>query len=424
MIHSKAKWTILVYIAAHNNLDESGQRSLNQIIKVGSTPEVKLTVLFDGKYSTARYIIGESQKTTICETLENYDSGDPDKLLETVQWAFKKFPAEKYGLILWSHGSGWRPEEIETIAKQARGDLFVDAKESAKRSEAPGSMSLFRSTLKKILLLNESTDRAICFDDGTGHSLDTLELERVAHDIQNIIGQKLDVLGMDACLMATTEIAYQLSHAVRYLIASEELVPETSWPYDTIFENLRAEPDFSAHDLAFSIVKDYVEYYNTNLPKAGDVTKVAIDLSKINNVTNAVDNLAKALISDIETQSEILWNAQLESYQKESRKKKRSSNKFRYHLWDIGSLAKNISATSSNTLVVASANALISALNPQKQTILIEEHQGNWFEYISGLSIYLVPPNKQRVTPYYANLALAKDTKWYDMLKAYHSSYA
>ena len=36
----KAKWTILTYIAAHNNLDLLGQRSRNEILQVGSTPDV------------------------------------------------------------------------------------------------------------------------------------------------------------------------------------------------------------------------------------------------------------------------------------------------------------------------------------------------------------------------------------------------
>src|SRR5512137_730297 len=100
---AKAKWTILTYIAAHNNLDAMGQRSWEQIKNTGSSADVQFAVLFDGTQKTWRSIIGQSAETTIVEELPSFDSGDGDALLDTVRWAFDQCPAEKYGLILWSH---------------------------------------------------------------------------------------------------------------------------------------------------------------------------------------------------------------------------------------------------------------------------------------------------------------------------------
>src|ERR1700752_390982 len=214
MAAQDAEWTILTYIAAHNNLEEHGQRSLHQILAVGSTPEVRLAALFDGATSATRDFVGEPGKTALQEPLRDFDSGDGDALLDTVRWAFDHCPAKRYGLILWSHGTGWRPEEIERIAGQVRGDSQVDARESTVRAAAPGSLALFRSTLGQILRLERPAERAICFDDGTGHSLDALELARVTREIQSLIGQPLDFLGMDACLMATLEVAYQVRASV------------------------------------------------------------------------------------------------------------------------------------------------------------------------------------------------------------------
>ncbi len=47
-VSSHAKWTVLTYIAAHNNLDQLGKKSLLEILDVGSTPEVVQGVLYDG----------------------------------------------------------------------------------------------------------------------------------------------------------------------------------------------------------------------------------------------------------------------------------------------------------------------------------------------------------------------------------------
>jgi Clostripain family len=415
-----AKWTILTYIAAHNNLDELGRRSLGQILGVGSTPEVKLLVLYDGQESASRFLAGGPGKAASEYPLKNFDSGDGGALLETARWAFQQCPAERYGLILWSHGSGWRPEEIENVAKQARGDARVDAVESHDRAAAPGSMALFRSTLTTILKKDKPAERAVCFDDGSGHSLDTLELDRVAREIRAMLGRPLDFLGMDACLMATLEVAYQVRESVRYLVASEELVPGSSWPYDRIFGELRGDPGRSPADLAKSVVKRYMEYYREHPPSAGDVTKAALDLGQVSQIARAVDCLAGALTEDMDTQGDLLWKAQLDCYEQESRKRKREPNKFRFHLWDLGSLSVRLAGAGSSQAVREAAQSLGAALKPGGPAVLAEEHLGEWFEGIGGVSIYLVPAKRQRVSPYYADLALAKDTKWAAMLQAYH----
>ena len=62
------EWSILIYIAAHNNLDQWGRRSLAQIMAVGSSARVKLSVLYDGGSGGMRAIAGEpgSRATRNC----------------------------------------------------------------------------------------------------------------------------------------------------------------------------------------------------------------------------------------------------------------------------------------------------------------------------------------------------------------------
>lgn len=428
MTEPKAKWTILTYIAAHNNLDAMGQRSLAQILDVGSSPEVRLAVLFDGETRATRYIAGEPGQPALEEDLGDWDSGDGDALLDTVRWAFEHCPAEHYGLVLWSHGSGWRPEEIEQVAAQARGDKVVSTPEATERAGQPASMALFRSTLANILTKDTPTERAICFDDGTGHSLDTLELERIASEIQIIIGQPLDLLGMDACLMANLEVAYQLRHAVHYLVASEELVPGLSWPYDTIFQELCADPELTTKELAALVVKHYAQFYSTHVPGpgGGDVTKIALDLSHMSQMVDMVGRLAAVLNADMSNQGAALWTAQASSWRQETENGKRDPNKFRFHLWDLGSLAARL-ADNPNADVAAAARAIAAALSAAGSAVVAEAHRGPWFDGIGGVSVYLMPPGGgQRVatrpSPEYGRLAFAQDSGWLEMLEAYYKA--
>lgn len=420
----KANWTFLTYIAAHNDLHWMGDQSLDQILGVGSTPAAVHGVLFDSENGAVRCIAGDPGKVVEQEQLNDFDSGDPDRLIETAQWVFERYRADHYGLILWSHGSGWQPHEIERIAKKARGDGQVDKQEATERAKAPGSFALFRSTLKTILSKEKAAERAICFDDGTGHSLDTIELDRVTGEIANSIGQKLDLIGMDACLMANLEVAYQLRRHVAYMVASEELVPGHSWPYDLIFGALRADPVQGPRDLAASVVRDYVGHYSKHPPKAGDVTKVALDLSNIGKLAGPINDLAVALEKAMDTQADLFWKIQRESEQKETRDDKRKPNKFQFHLWDVGSVAARLEATSGNSKVRSASQRVVKALQPGGSAVLAEGHAGDWFDGIGGVSIYLMPPKKlPRMSPYYAELALSADTAWNGMLKAYHAHY-
>ena len=432
----KAQWGVLVYIAAHNNLEQLGRRSLAQILDVGSTPQLKLAALYDGPHGAARYIAGEPGQPAVEEPLGDFDSGDPAALLDTARWAFEQCPAERYALVLWSHGSGWRPEdraggtfsawtpeELARIAREARGDDAVSPNELAQRAGQGGSMALFRSTLARILRQDDPADRAICFDDGSRHSLDTLELERVVREVVGIIGQPLDLLGVDACVMATLEVACQVREHVCYLVASEELVPGRSWPYDTILGALRAAPATSARDLAALVVQHYVDYYTANPPPLnyGDVTKVALDLVQIAPLVQAAGGLGQALLDTIDSQADHLWAAQRETQLKETIQGQRRANKFNYHLWDLGTLAAHLAANSESAAVRDAARGVNTALQPSG-AVIAEGHRGDWFDSIGGVSIYAVPPGVQRVSPYYDEVTFAQSTRWGEMLAAYHEA--
>jgi hypothetical protein len=420
---NKAKWTILTYIAAHNNLDHFGRQSLMKILGVGSTADVVQGALYDGKTGAGRYVMGDPGGVEWQKQLGSFDSGDPDELIATAKWLFERYPAERYGLVLWSHGTGWEPGEIEEVAKEARHRAQADATEARERSSAPGSRCLFRSTLRAILQPDKPAERAILFDDGTGHSLDTLELARVAGTIAHFIRQPLELLGMDACLMASIEVAYELRKTVRYLVASEELVPGRSWPYAEIFSALRAKPDQKGADLARLIVELYVNFYKADTPAGGDVTKVAVELDGVAEVAHRLKGLADVLLGEMDSQADVLWRAQSATMQRETRKGTRKDSKFDYHLWDLGTLSRALSTATRDPGVKAAAQSLLESLAVGKGAVVAEGHVGAWFDGIAGASLYMVRP-PTRISPYYGKLALAQDTRWGELLAAYHKVYA
>ena len=84
-------------------------------------------------------------------------------------------------------------------------------------------------------------------DTGTGvDALDFAELSTVLQNIQHKLEgdfhrkMKLEILGFDACDLATIELAEHFKPFADYLIASQIPIPLPGWPYKTILEQLIA----------------------------------------------------------------------------------------------------------------------------------------------------------------------------------------
>jgi hypothetical protein len=201
--------------------------------------------------------------------------------------------------------------------------------------------------------------------------------------------------------MANIEVAYQIRNGVRFMVASEELVPGHSWPYDTILGELRAHPEMRGADFARWVVSNYTAYYAAHPPAAGDVTKAALDLAQVDALAGSVDLLAVALIAGMEHQADALWKAQSAAFQHETRKKARTPNKFDYHLWDIGSLAAALLAENAASAEVKNAaGQVVHSLQPGTGAVLAEGHRGEWFDGIGGVTIYLMPSGEQQISPF------------------------
>jgi hypothetical protein len=430
----RAEWTILVYIAAHNDLDPYGLTSLKQILAVGSTKQVKLAVFFDGFSGAEHFIVGEPGQKLHLTHLGKIDSGDPKHLMNTARWAFGLCPAKRYGLVLWSHGSGfwndndfrgrWTRTQVDALTTEARrGNARVD--EQIERASADVSMSLFRTTMLEILKHPKPRERAILFDIDSGHAIDTLQLEKVCDAIRDVIGQPIDLLGMDACLMGNLEVAYQLRRLVHCLVASEELMSAKSWPYEQILPKLQANPALATTELAAMIVNDIVAVHETYPVASGvEVAQIALDLSgsNIEGLATALQKLSAELSRDIRDGKQALGNAYKAAYTKESNRNMRRVGKSPFCLADIKSLMTELAICTTKPMVKRAAQAVVKELT--SPLVICEAHRHPWLGGIGGLSIYFpwkdTAAQAQQLSAQYGDLALAQATGWDKMLSAYH----
>lgn len=250
------KWTILLYSAADNDLKDFMLEDVNETESVGSDSYTNLVAQVDqgrGK-GAARYLLQKDENmgeitSPVVEDLGPVNMSDPKNLADFVEWGMKTYPAENYMVILSDHGDGW---------KGALQDWTHD-----------GWMSL-------------------------------PQIREGLAEAQQRTGRKIDVLGFDACLMASTEVAHELKDTADYLVASEETEAAEGWNYTKfltpeLLERMRGmhlmKVNVEPRDLAILAVRT-AQAGQENLP-----TMSAIDLSKAQDVTNAVDRLGRAIAS-------------------------------------------------------------------------------------------------------------------------------
>ena len=259
------EWTVMIYLDADNDLESAGINDINEMEMVGSTADVNIVVQADripgydisnsDWTNTRRYYITQDFDPIQINSLLKGDlgelnMGDPQTLVDFASWAVTKYPAGKYLLVIWNHGGGFRSPAYTT--------------------------------------------RDIAWDDTSGGDKITMpELEYALSAISAQIGKKIDIVGMDACLMAMTEVAYQIKNHTDILVASEENEPGDGWPYDTILAQLVANPTMSSTQLAADIVDKYIYSYPSY-----NVTQSAIDLSYMDTLANQLSELAQYIKND------------------------------------------------------------------------------------------------------------------------------
>ena len=403
-------WTVMVYLAGDNNLSAAGDKDLGEMRDVGSTADVNILVEFDnaGNRGTNRYHIRRDGRHEREVPLGETDSGSPEVLLDFVSWAAKDYPAKRYALILWNHGGGWEPLEVDRIARSV-GAVDYSEREATERSATPLGRAFFRPTLETIFSLPGAGDRAICSDDGSGHSLDTVELGKVLAQAVETLGQPLDLLGMDACLMSNLEVAYQARPYVRYIVASEENEPGDGWPYDAVLGPLVADPGLPTADLAAHIVEAYIKSY-VDRRYSGPVTQAALDLSQVDALAGPIDALADALIAHMPGAATEVWHAQ-----------RKSAHFWHNTLWDVAHFCEELEQVTKDDAVRQAAEGVRAALAAGPgQCVIAEGHNGSKVENCAGVTIYL--PSLTDISRYYGELDYAQERRWLPMLQAYHGA--
>lgn len=223
------EWTIMVFVNGKNNLEQYALKDVNEMETVGSSAKMNIVVELgrmkgysseDGDWTgTRRFLIqkdNEPAKITspVLQSFDSVNMGSWTHLAEFAEWAKNNYPAKKYMLIVWNHGSGW--------LKSAGG----------------------------------KTDRGISFDEETRNRLSTKQLGQALEKAGGV-----DIYGSDACLMQMAEVDYQIKNHAGIIVQSAETEPADGYAYNDFLSRLSAKPEAAPYEAAEMAADSYIAHY-------------------------------------------------------------------------------------------------------------------------------------------------------------------
>ena len=112
-VYPEGDRTVLLYLAGDNDLNRYALENIRSLREGMKGVSGRIVIYFDSRYSAPCLMTIKGENNPVIDTLEFYeeeDSADPATLRRVIAETKRRYPSESYGLILWSHGTGWFPE--------------------------------------------------------------------------------------------------------------------------------------------------------------------------------------------------------------------------------------------------------------------------------------------------------------------------
>jgi hypothetical protein len=343
-------WLFLVYLSGDNDLEEDMWRVVADLTAgSASATDAQAMVLWDGagQNDSALYRIADGERTPLTPPWlpPELDMGDPQTLVDFVQWSRATVPATYTLLSIRDHGGGWSPQ--------------VRLEEGGQAGAVQAPQTLFPSLAHYLGRGGTGMSWDLTTPGGDADYLSTAELRQALESATDSATQPVDVLFYDACLTAMFEEIYALAPYALYYVSSENQV----WSPGVYDEYLSAVgPGTTPDQLAISIVYAY----ESALARLGagrhPYTLSALDLSQVEDVRTAFGGLALRLdeLVPVPAVREQIYQAYDDTQVFDS-DSDFSLEPGRESYVDLYHLALNLAVTVTDTEVISRANDLIGA---------------------------------------------------------------
>jgi hypothetical protein len=371
-------WTLMVFMNGDNDLWQAAVEDLNELEDVGSTDEVDVIVQIDLPASahgtppftdTRRYHValdsGASSAIVSPQIwpesgTRELDMGSPDTLSDFVAWAVDNYPADRYGLVIWDHGDGFRAAPAAPPAGPYK-EISDDLTSGSSISVAGG------------------------------------ELAEAMEAMTTHMGRRLDLLGLDACLMGMWEVDTVLSGYADFLVQSEETEDEDGYDYAALMTFLAASPEASAEELCAAVARDSIASVGATL--------ACLRTGGVDAVTAAVDTAAQEIMDALDASEAVIVQA--------------ADRTMRFSDGEFGDLHHFMQRLLGSAGLPQSLLDAAEAVQQAVEAAVVENQTSGFHQNAHGMSVYLpVASDPFSYDEAYAEGAGAvwSSTRWDEML--------
>ncbi|PIS46947.1 MAG: hypothetical protein COT17_06015 [Elusimicrobia bacterium CG08_land_8_20_14_0_20_51_18] len=332
-------WTVMVFINAKNDMESYGLQDVNEMETIGSGDDINVVAELgrmdgfsyeDGDWKgSRRYLVRKDDNpgritSPVAMDIPKSDMGDWNYLVEFVKWAQTYYPARKYVLIISDRGSGWMRD------------------------------------------LTHEKNKGISYDEETGHHITFSQL-RLAFEKTG----KIDIISLDAPLMQSIEVAYELKDAADYIVASEETEPVEGHTYEKLLGPFVSDPGMDAGELSKLMVDSYITPYQEI---GRGAVHSSIRTAKLSSLPAKVNAFIEALITRNDITNARKAGARVQSFH-------HSSNK------DMANLAQLVAKSTQVPDVKDKAESLVNFI--EIALVYRNGASGSKYNNACGLAAYL-----------------------------------
>lgn len=315
------------------------------IVETGGASRWQNSIIQSG--TNQRFEVKQGGLATLDANVGKRSMVDPDTLADFIRFGAKNYAADRYILVLWDHGGG-------SLTAYGYDELY------------PG---------------------------------DSMSLDEIDAALKSG-GIKFDIIGFDACLMATLETALVASQYGDYLIASEAVEPGTGWYYTNWLSELAADPSIDSLDLGKIILDDYIKMSG----ESNQTTLSMTDLAELGATVPAAFNAFSSSTSQLIAEDGFTTVADARSAARDF------STSSRINQIDLIHFAENLGTTQSEAL----SAALRSAVKYNRNSTAIS--------HANGLSIYFPYQSMSKVSAAIKTYdAIGMDRSYSDCIKSFAS---
>jgi hypothetical protein len=370
-VETAGTWTVLTYSIADTDLEPYMMDDLDELGTAGSSESLNLVALVDraSNYSDdpvlglddwegGRILEIRKGKAVVLDDLGDVNTGDPQTLQDFIASGIADYPADHYALVISDHGASW-----------------------------PGVGG------------DESFDEDV---------LDLAEIKAgISAGLADAGVDSLDILGFDACLMATYEVASTLAPVAKRMLASQELEPGHGWNYAS-FSMVTENDGATADELGKALLEGFQQQAASEEDDA-EITLSLTDLTAIPALDSAMTTFTTALEQRIAGLAPAVGRTRAQTLGFGSSPDAENDS----YMADLGILVSEIGVDALD--VSDEADAVIRALNDA----VIDRIDGQATRGATGLSIYFPPTATYYLSDYAAVPAAAG---WNAFLQSYYSA--